>query len=155
LSGTALHLPFLMRDPLCWMASFLYKDGTNIESAGRTYRRSGARLWQHWLDKHTAWRKSSLRVNFDRFVADIGYRQELASAMGRTFSPEVDRQVMGSLWHHPAVYAPSSFDTERVRSGQIQPGQMKVLERWQALTPLLREPPPDKIMSLHARWLSL
>ena len=137
----SIYHPFIMRDPFNWMASMLQMDG---EDKFDFY-------WDLWLKTYELWKYNSFKINFNHFVTDRSYRAKRAAYMGKQFNPTIDYMVMNTLWEHEdTTPIPSSFDSERVKNGTIQPNQMKVLERYKAIKHLFVNI-PDKIKSICAR----
>jgi hypothetical protein len=127
-----VHAPFIIRDPLNWMASMLYKQSvppTGKQVSG-DYAKNSKKYWDFWLQCFKLWEKSPMRVDFNKFVASKQYRKDIAAKMGLKFNLRSDDKILNTLWMHKDVNPPSSFDTQAVQLSEIQPKEMRVLERY-------------------------
>ena len=128
--------PMLIRDPYNWMSSFLYNDNISNKEVELDYRKNHSRYWNIWTECFDIWADSTLRVDFNKFVSNQNYRKELADEMLFNFCPKIDKQVLNILWNHKEISLPSSFDTDLVKSYEIEPKEMKVLDRHKKISHL-------------------
>lgn len=137
--------PVLIRDPLNWMASTLCKFTSDPETLINKYDKLQDGLWKLWLEAYAIKQE---QINFNSFVSSDSYRNDFAKTLGRKFDKAADDKVMNTLWDYPDIVPRSSFDTELVDLGKIQPKEMKVLERYRVLSCLPKNSIPDDILKI-------
>jgi len=148
----------LMRDPLNWMASYLkmqqaFEDASDFTQA-ESYQLH-APTWWHWY--RIAWeqaQESDVLIDYVMFVTSKEYRQDIAKKLKLMFDDTRDKYVLNSFWGPPKLKRPSSFDTDNVLAGAMEPRDMDVTQRYQHYADTFRIlGVPDDILALsEERW---
>lgn len=111
----------LLRDPFNLFASRL--NGSVSHSASHTAFRIWKQHAREFVGLRRHLREDRVLVNYNRWVRDVGYRQEVAHALGLPFTDAGRLEV-------PGVGSGSSFDG-RAYDGNAE--EMAVLDRWRWL----------------------
>lgn len=148
-----IYFPHIMRDPLNWIASYVFKyhPKNDIEIQER-YEAIQEWLWDIWTADFQNWKSAELAIDYNQFVQFSDYRNDIASKLKLQWDKKLDHEALNTLWQHDEVPVPSSFDMQLVNSGQISPKDMKVLQRYQYIKCIWNQI-PDSIQKISkAHW---
>jgi hypothetical protein len=135
--------PHSIRDPLNWVASYIFKTikNTSITEINRVYDKYCDWWWDIYAKDYYNWLTCEFPINYNVFVKSFDYRKNIAKTVGLDLDQSIDDNVLNTLFHWNKHCPPSSFDVERIKNGIITAKEMDVEHRYHKIAFLYNKIP--------------